>query len=496
MARKINRVISCLIAVVLIFGTSINVFAASSYKDWTQWDSRWGSKALGSCGDTMAEIGCAVTSMAILAVHSGSVSESSFNPGTLCDYLSKNGGFDNDGNVYWGAISGLVPSFTYQKKAYFSSKTKSGITSELAGYINQGYYIIMSVKYDGHWLAVDTIKNGEVYMIDPAQNKTDKLFDYYDTDGMLQVRLYKGKNTPAKVTTSGGNSSTTKYLTGHYQTTDYLNLRESYSTSSSVLLTIPSGTTVVVTRVYNDEWGQVEYKNKTGWIYLEYTKYTEGSYTYKTGNYKVNASTGVYMRSGVGSQNSSVCIIPYNATVNVSSVTANWGKVSYNSKTGYVCMEYLDYVGAAVTTAATTKATTTTTKATTTTVKTTASTSKTTAKVTTTTAKTTVSKTTTTVSTTKLTTKATTTTTTTKATTTSKLTTVTTVTTTAKPLIKGDVDRNGKCNKKDLILLNRYLAKPTEDIDFPTSFVMDVNNDKIIDERDAVYLFKLISKGK
>ena len=115
---------------------------------------------------------------------------------------------------------------------------------------------------------------------------------------------------------------------------------------------------------------------------------------------------------------------------------------------------------------------------------------------TTTIAKTTVSKTTTTVSTTKLTTKATTTTTTTKATTTSKHTTVTTVTTTAKPLIKGDVDRNGKCNKKDLILLNRYLAKPTEDIDFPTSFVMDVNNDKIIDERDAVYLFKLISKGK
>lgn len=424
----------------------MNVFAADGYMDWTQSDSRWGSKKLGSCGDTMAEIGCAVTSIAILAVHSGSASESSFNPGILCDYLSNNGGFDNDGNVYWGAVTGLVSSFTYEKRAYFSSNTKSGITNELANYINQGYYIVMSVKYDGHWIAIDTIKNGEVYMIDPAQNKTDKLFDYYDAAGMLQVRLYKGKNTPQSVS---GSSTSTTYLTGHYKTTDALNLRQSYSTSSDVLLTIPNGTTVVVTRVYNNQWGQIEYKDKSGWIYLEYTKYTESSYTYKLGTYKVNSTNGVYMRSGVGGQNSAICVIPYNTSVTVSSVTANWGKVAYNSKTGYVCMEYLDYSGATTTTAAVTTAKVTTKASTTT--------------------------------------KATTTTTTTVATT-------TTTTTTTAPLIKGDVNRDGKCDKTDLIQLNNYLAKPYE-VEFAVEYVMDVNNDKVIDERDAVYLFKKISKG-
>ena len=271
MVRKFNKIIASFIAVIFMFCTSFTVSAADGYKDWTQGDSRWGNKTLGSCGDTMAEIGCAVTSIAILVVHSGSKSESSFNPGTLCDYLSKNKGFDNYGNVYWGAVSGLVPNFTFEKKASFSSNTKSSITNELKSYINQGYYIVMSVKYDGHWIAIDTIKNGEVYMIDPAQNKTDKLFDYYDAAGMLQVRLYKGKNLPSKIDDTS--VTTPKYLTGHYITTDALNLRQSYSTSSNVLLTIPKSTTVVVTRIYNNEWGQVEYKDKTGWIYLVYREF-------------------------------------------------------------------------------------------------------------------------------------------------------------------------------------------------------------------------------
>lgn len=446
MVRKSNKIIAFFIALIFMFGTSITASADSGYKDWTQSDSRWGNKSLGSCGDTMAEIGCAVTSIAILVVHSGSKSESSFNPGTLCDYLSKNGGFDNYGNVYWGAVSGLVPDFTFEKKAYFSSNTKSGITNELKNYINQGYYIVMSVKYDGHWVAIDTISNGEVYMIDPAQNKTDKLFDYYDAAGMLQVRLYKGKNLPAKVDSTTVNPSV-NYLTGHYKTTDALNLRKSYSTSSDILLTIPNGTTVVVTRVYNNQWGQVEYKNNSGWIYLEYTTYTESSYSYKTGNYKVNVSTGVYMRTGIGGENSTVCLVPYNGVVNISSVSANWGKATYNNKSGWICMEYLDYVGAATTQSTTTPKVT---------------------------ANTTVQ-------------------TTVKTTTTTKPIT-TTVTTTINLLNKGDVNLDGKIDKTDLICLNRYLAKPYE-TDFPTKYNMDVNNDKVIDERDAVYLFKKINKG-
>lgn len=445
MLKKLCSIFTALVIVSFALTTPFFASADGSYKTWLQSDSRWGSKTLGGSGDTMAEIGCAVTALAIQAVHSGSISESSFNPGTLVDYLNKNGGLDSEGNLYWGSITGLVSSFTYEKRASFSAQNKSTITKELTSYINSGYYVIMSVEYDGHWVAIDTIKNGVVYMMDPAQNKTTDLFSYYNVSGMLQVRLYKGKNTPPKI--GQITNPPTTYLTGHYKTTDALNLRSSYSTSSSILLTIPKDKTVVVTRVYNNEWGQTEYNGKSGWIYLEYTKYTESSYTYKTGNYKCNVKDGVNMRSGIGTDKSIVCLVPYNATVKISSVSNNWGKATYNSKTGYICMEYLTYVAATTTAATTTKTTTaTTTKATTTKVQTTASTT----------------------------------------------TPATTAATTTLPVIKGDINRDGKINNEDVLALNLYLNNPIK-LEPLELFIYDINTSGKVEEIDAVYLMKQIN---
>ncbi len=450
MIKKINRIFVAITVTAFIFLTSINVSGADSYKTWLQSDSRWGSKTLGGSGDTMAAIGCAVTSVAMEVVHSGSKSESSFTPGTLVDYLNKNGGFDSEGNLYWGAVTGLVSDFTFEKRAYFASQTKANIISELTTYINQGYYVVMSVKYDGHWIGIDTIENGVVYMMDPAQSKNNKLFDYYDVAGMLQVRLYKGKNTPAKI--SG--TATNTYLTGHYKTTDALNLRSSYSTSSDVLLTIPTGKTVVVTRVYNNQWGQVEYSGKSGWIYLDYTEYTESSYTYKTGTYKCNVSTGVNMRSGIGTDKSAVCLVPYNGSVTISAVKNNWGTAKYGSYSGYICMEYLTYVAATTTATTTTTAkatTTTTTKATTTTTKAT----------------------------------------TTATTTTTKVTTTTPVITTTLPVIRGDINRDGIIDSKDVLALNIYISNPYA-LDVVETYIYNVNSDLVVDNLDVVYLMKKI----
>lgn len=442
MIKCAKRITSIVISVLLILTMAFTVSASDNYKSWVQSDSRWGNKRLGNCSETMSEIGCAVTSVAILAVHSGSVSETNFNPGILCDFLSKNDGFDNYGNLYWGAVSKLVPDFTFKKRADISASSEDSLTKLLANYINQGYYIVLSVEHDNHWVAIDTIKDGEVYMMDPAQNKTNKLFDYYDLDGMLQVRLYNGKNSPASVTTNPGeNTQNPLYLTGHYKTTDILNLRSSYSTNASVLNLIPKNTTVVVTRIYNNQWGQVEYNGKTGWIYLEYTNYTENEYSYKTGYYKVNEKSGVYLRRGIGTQSTQECLVPYNDQLKIDLVTANWGRAIYGEKAGWICMEYVTFVSTsepAVTT---------------------------------------------TVTSTKVTTKATTTTTVTSTTTATQL-----------PLIKGDVNRDGKFSKTDLILLNEYIAKPVK-VRADIHNVMDVNGDNVIDERDSVYLMKIINKG-
>ena len=457
MSKKILSIFTTFLVTVFVIVSSLTVSGAENYKTWLQGDSRWGSKVLGTSGDTMAQIGCAVTSMAIQVAHSGSKSADSFNPGILVDYLSQNGGFDSAGNLYWGTVTGLVSNFTFEKRAYFSAQNKTIITNELANYINQGYYIVMSVNYNGHWIAIDTIKDGVVYMMDPAQNKSTKLFDYYDVAGMMQMRLFKGAKTPAKV--EGATAPATTYLTGHYKTTSNLNLRSSYSTSSDKLLTIPSDKTIVVLRVYNNEWGMVEYGGKTGWVFLEYTTYTEGAYTYKLGSYKCNVTTGVNMRSGVGADKTYVCLVPYNATVNISSVTNNWGKATYGTKSGYICMEYLTYTGTQTTTTTTTA---TTTKATTTTTKTTTTTT---------------------------TTRATTTTTPT----TTKVVTTTTVATTTLPVVKGDIDRDGKVDSEDVLSLNVYINEPKELTIFEL-YVYDLNGDGVVSDLDVVYLMKEIKK--
>ena len=121
MILNLKKITAIVTSVIVFFTLALTVSGDSSYKTWLQSDSRWGSKCLGVSHETMSQVGCAVTSVAILAVHSGSVSEDSFNPGILCDYLSKNNGFDSFANLYWGAVSGLVSGFTFQKRANLSS---------------------------------------------------------------------------------------------------------------------------------------------------------------------------------------------------------------------------------------------------------------------------------------------------------------------------------------------------------------------------------------
>jgi hypothetical protein len=166
-AAKLFTIFLAVILVTLSLNSYSSVFGATGeYKTWRQSDSRWANKYLGTSGETMSQIGCAVTSVASLVVHSKSRSESTFNPGILVDYLSANGGFDSGGNIYWGSVSGLVPEFTFSKTVTFSETTVSGKASELKNYLAQGYYAVICVKYGGHWVAVDRVSGSTVYIMD------------------------------------------------------------------------------------------------------------------------------------------------------------------------------------------------------------------------------------------------------------------------------------------------------------------------------------------
>lgn len=73
---------------------------------------------------------------------------------------------------------------------------------------------------------------------------------------------------------------------------------------------------------------------------------TSGSTT-KAVQYKITADPSLRIRQGRGTNTKQLGTIPKGKTVSVTDIQSNWGKVTYNGKTGYVSMQYVQKVSTA-----------------------------------------------------------------------------------------------------------------------------------------------------
>lgn len=160
--------------------------ATGAYRSWKQYDSSWGSVKIGT--KTIKQVGCAATSVAMLIVHAGLRSEKNFNPGIFVNEMKKVNGFANN-DIYWAKAEQVVPGFSYSKCITLKGDADDKLAT-IQKYADQGYYIIVSVKNCGHWVAVDSVTSTKVKMMDPGSSSTD-LFAKYAASGMTQLRLYK-----------------------------------------------------------------------------------------------------------------------------------------------------------------------------------------------------------------------------------------------------------------------------------------------------------------
>ena len=76
---------------------------SGEYVNWRQAGQSWSNIKIGNTNSTIGNIGCLVTSIAILIEKSGVPTPNiePFNPGTFVEALNKNGGFDERGNLYY-----------------------------------------------------------------------------------------------------------------------------------------------------------------------------------------------------------------------------------------------------------------------------------------------------------------------------------------------------------------------------------------------------------
>lgn len=349
-----KRIIAAVSAAVIAFSSatyfqmhdvSIVQAANGEYRTWKQSDPRWGSIRLGGSSETISQSGCAVTSVAMLLVKAGYFEETDFDPGVFCNFMNSNGGLDGYGNIYWGVVSKLVPDFAFCGTAYLYGSTEEEKTAEIKSYLDQGYYLVADVRYSGHWVAVDRVENGTVYMIDPARNTSDIMFDQYDFHGSTRVKMYKtGGNvvpvTPPAVT------KPVSYEVGSYVTTSALNVRTEPSTNGSKIDLVENNTQINVTEV-SKNWGKVSVNGQTGWICLDYTFRTgdikEETVSYTTGTYKLTDVLNYRESPDVYSQ--TYGLVHTGTVLDITEVSGVWGKTVYNGKECWVCLEYADRIG-------------------------------------------------------------------------------------------------------------------------------------------------------
>lgn len=321
------------------------VSTVSDYQNWKQYSSAWSSMPVGTSGGTMKTIGCAVTSAAILCASSGSAIPEGFDPGVLCRFLSNNGGFSSAGDLQWTVITKLVPDFSFVSRQELGTKVQNEQILKLASYINEGYYVSVMIRkpdyvvdgktYRGstHFVAIDRIEDGVVYMFDPGSGQ-DSLYTAYDAATLESVRLFRGGEAPAPVTPE--DSVAPDYADGGYYTTDNLNLRSEPSVGGEIHLSIPNGSYIDITEVAG-EWGKCTWNELDGWVCLRYC--TPAIAMYTTGKYCTDGNS-LTIRSAPSASSGVAGYLQPETTFTVTQVKGSWGYCTVDEKSGWVCLRY------------------------------------------------------------------------------------------------------------------------------------------------------------
>ena len=170
--------------------------SSGEYSTWLQEDKRWGSIELGDSGETIAEIGCVATSVAILIAKSGVAVDSSINPlnpGTFVQFMNSHGGFSAGGNFVWAVATKAAPSFVYQERISLRGMGKEEKFNKIKEIVNTpGAYAIVEVMGDTgqHWVAIDRIEGDTIYMMDPGCDATI-LWKEYKWNNTSAISWYK-----------------------------------------------------------------------------------------------------------------------------------------------------------------------------------------------------------------------------------------------------------------------------------------------------------------
>ena len=141
-------------------------------------------------------------------------------------------------------------------------------------------------------------------------------------------------------------------------TTTALNLRAGPSTGDGVILVMPAGAPVNIVRNVTNGFYKVHYNGTAGWASAQFLARsnpgggsapppTSGGNNGATGNATVNTN-GLNLRSGPGTNNPVILVMPSGASVMLTGETNNgFSALTYNGRSGWAASQYLSGGGSA-----------------------------------------------------------------------------------------------------------------------------------------------------
>lgn len=258
------------------------------YVEWSQSDSRWGNKKISK--KTMASVGCLVTALAKLMVHSGQRDPAIFDPGVCLDELKSCGIFKGSDAMYMGLLdTDYFPTYAPElTKVVNSGKFSSAwseeeAVEEISEFIENGYYVIVmsnTTRGTTHWMCVDNVRNGKLYVMD--NNGISDLYARSEYKGVSRYMLVKYSGSKEYPAYSGSTkpsepSSEMPKSAEVYSAPSELRVRKEPSLSSATLRYLDLGELITIDKVtVADEytWGHL---TSGGWCAISICTYVSGS---------------------------------------------------------------------------------------------------------------------------------------------------------------------------------------------------------------------------
>ena len=180
--------------------------------NWRQCDPRWANISIGS--STVCRIGCTTTAISyIIAKSATQLAVSEINPGV---YASEKSGYL--GSLINWTFSKIAPKMHVLgekkdiNKSNYVEKISSIINTPIDG--KQAFVLVEASDGGGtHWVAVDHVENGTVYVLDPSASQeglTDiTTMHRWSTGGPSSYRVLYADDVPFGGTGSSSSSTTT-----------------------------------------------------------------------------------------------------------------------------------------------------------------------------------------------------------------------------------------------------------------------------------------------